>query len=260
MATPRRGARRRKSMTTRPPRSTERQLRALQGSTACSRVRVSTISTVDDLGRQADLIDQASPQPRRRRRLGGRFRLGCRGKAARDLSELRDQFGQRGRAGRVRQCSDTVGHLGVGLAVTAGSGGPDLGHVDDHATGSVVGDPPNNAPVSVADGEFAPADQLTQQWLAGLRIGLELDHLLQRPAGDLRILAYQRREVLDRGIGEPNNRPHRVSVKSTPTSLCATRTCTMPPRRLVRFGCHSRPAARSLAARPPTRPRRTRSC
>ena len=66
-------------------------------------------------------------------------------------------------------------------------------------------DAPDDAPGAIADGELAKAGERPAERCPRLRIALEQEQLLQRPAERLRIRPVQGDEVGEGRLGEPDD-------------------------------------------------------
>ncbi len=154
---------------------------------------------LDLLPVHASGVDETVDEPLRH---GLARRLTCRVDIARGPAQRVDDVGQSLGLGRVGELLDAGLHLRVDLAIGSGARSPNLSDLDDIPSIPVGHDSPHDAPAPIANSELAEADERTQERFAGFGVALEEDHLLERLARDLRVVADEPGEVLDRRLGE----------------------------------------------------------
>lgn len=114
---------------------------------------------------------------------------------------------------------------------------PRLRDFDQVVTGFVLLHAPNHAPIAVADGDLAQADESAKQRIADVGVACELDHLLQGLAQDLWVSLEKVLQILDRIVGQTDHAPWDISV------LLLLSHALLPDRGRSLVAVHSRPAA-----------------
>ena len=163
--------------------------------------------------------------------LNGRLNIRTLRVSAEQVNDARQCLGRWSGSERGHAFGHLRIHLGARPRPTAQTSEIVTVTVPTSSEGSRLDDPP----VSVTNGELPPTDEQTEQWFSGLRIAFEEEHLLQRPADDLRVLLEQCMQIADRGAGESHVGAllTRDGVDESRSALCS-KLC-VPVR--IQFPC-----------------------